>query len=320
MLLKISLEEPPPGVVFVFATTEPQKIANAAAPVMSRLQRFDFRRIGPTAIQMRLREVLKAEQLDAEDDALLLIALHADGGMSDALSVLDQCLSFGDGILTAARVRQALGLMDDEAYGDLLIAVADHDPGAGLCRDGARRRVRGADLAEFSGGLGELLRALVMHHYGTAPEGLPESTRNLIVSLAPRLGPEDTVRMLKLLGDAEAGIRRSANPRIVLETLLLRWALMDRAVDLRAILAGGAPLGVAPVRPIPDAVTPSAGSAVVAAGGAPRPMPHASNPASVPRPTSHVPSPGVGTPGLGLERRPGHSRPLARARCSESRR
>ena len=206
VLLKI-LEEPPPGVVFVFATTEPQKIANAAAPVMSRLQRFDFRRIGPTAIQLRLREVLKAEKLDAEDDALLLIALHADGGMRDALSVLDQCLSFGDGILTAARVRQALGLMDDEAYGDLLIAVADHDP-AQVFAVMARVAESGADLAEFSGGLGELLRALVMHHYGTAPEGLPESTRNLIVSLAPRLGPEDTVGMLKLLGDAEAGIRR----------------------------------------------------------------------------------------------------------------
>jgi DNA polymerase-3 subunit gamma/tau len=277
VLLKI-LEEPPPGVVFVFATTEPQKIANTAAPVMSRLQRFDFRRIGPTAIQLRLREVLKAEKLDAEDDALVLIARHADGGMRDALSVLDQCLSFGDGILTAARVRQALGLMDDESYGDLLIAVADHDP-AHIFAVMARVADSGADLAEFSGGLGELLRALVMHHYGTAPEGLPESTRNLIVSLAPRLGPEDTVRMLKLLGDAEAGIRRSANPRIVLETLLLRWALMDRAVDLREILAGGAPLGVAPVRPIPDPVRPLAGGSAPAGGEAPRPMPHAPPPA-----------------------------------------
>ncbi|MCA9723050.1 MAG: DNA polymerase III subunit gamma/tau, partial [Gemmatimonadetes bacterium] len=79
-LLKI-LEEPPPGVVFVFATTEPQKIANTAAPVMSRLQRFDFRRIGPVAIQERLRGVLAEEGVDAADDALLLIARHADGGM-----------------------------------------------------------------------------------------------------------------------------------------------------------------------------------------------------------------------------------------------
>src|SRR3954467_10658637 len=114
-LLKI-LEEPPPGVVFVFATTEPQKIAAAAAPVLSRLQRFDFRRIGPAAIRDRLRQVLAAEQLQAHDDALTLIARHADGGMRDALSALDQCLSFGEGIVTAERVREVLGLAGDELF------------------------------------------------------------------------------------------------------------------------------------------------------------------------------------------------------------
>src|SRR6476620_9614846 len=108
-LLKI-LEEPPPRVIFVFATTEPQKIAAAAAPVLSRLQRFDFRRIGPAAIKARLREVLTLEHIDADDDALTLIARHADGGMRDALSMLDQCLSFGEGAITAARVREILGL------------------------------------------------------------------------------------------------------------------------------------------------------------------------------------------------------------------
>src|ERR671912_1080560 len=123
-LLKI-LEEPPPRVVFVFATTEPQKIAAAAAPVMSRLQRFDFRRIGPAAIRGRLREVLTAEGIAADDDALTLIARHADGGMRDALSVLDQCLSFGEGAVTAARVREVLGLVEDELYAEALGLVAD---------------------------------------------------------------------------------------------------------------------------------------------------------------------------------------------------
>jgi len=249
VLLKI-LEEPPPGVVFVFATTEPQKIANAAAPVMSRLQRFDFRRIGPAAIQQRLRQVLDAEHLEAEDDALILIARHADGGMRDALSVLDQCLSFGEGRLSAARVRQALGLLDDEAYGQVLGAVADREPGRVFA---VMDRVvdSGADLAAFAGGLAELLRAIVMRHYGAEPEGLPESTRSLIADIAPRLGPEDAVRMLKMLGEAEGGLRRNANPRIGLETLLLRWAMMDRAVDLRAVLGGGAPLAGGTVKPIP---------------------------------------------------------------------
>src|SRR5437868_8537196 len=122
-LLKI-LEEPPPGVVFVFATTEPQKIAATAAPVLSRLQRFDFRRIGPAAIRARLRQVLDAERIEADDDALTLIARHADGGMRDALSVLDQCLSFGEGAVTAERVRDVLGLVGDDLYADVLRLVA----------------------------------------------------------------------------------------------------------------------------------------------------------------------------------------------------
>src|ERR1700674_1315148 len=122
-LLKI-LEEPPPRVVFVFATPEPQKIAQAAAPVMSRLQRFDFRRIGPHAIVERLQHVLAAEGVVAEDDALHLIAKSADGGMRDGLSILDQVLSFGEGPVTAERVREVLGLIPDDLYGEMLPVIA----------------------------------------------------------------------------------------------------------------------------------------------------------------------------------------------------
>src|SRR5207247_699042 len=105
-LLKI-LGEPPPRVVFVFATTEPQKIAQTAAPILSRLQRFDFRRIGPHAIVDRLRHVVSAEGLSADDEALHLIARSADGGMRDGLSMLDQVVSFGEGPVTAAGVGAA---------------------------------------------------------------------------------------------------------------------------------------------------------------------------------------------------------------------
>src|SRR5207245_1910276 len=122
-LLKI-LEEPPPRVVFVFATTEPQKIAQSATPILSRLQRFDFRRIGPRAIVERLKQVLAAEGLTAEEDALQLIAKSADGGMRDGLSLLDQVLSFGEGPVTVERVRGVLGLIPDETYGELLQLVA----------------------------------------------------------------------------------------------------------------------------------------------------------------------------------------------------
>src|SRR2546428_2016019 len=128
-LLKI-LEEPPSRVVFVFATTEPQKIAQSAAPILSRLQRFDFRRIGPRAIADRLRHVAAAEGLAADDDALHLIAKSADGGMRDGLSILDQVVSFGEGPVTAVRVREVLGLISDDVYGELLRLVSERDPKA----------------------------------------------------------------------------------------------------------------------------------------------------------------------------------------------
>ncbi|HKT58612.1 MAG TPA: DNA polymerase III subunit gamma/tau, partial [Gemmatimonadales bacterium] len=236
-LLKV-LEEPPPRVVFVFATTEPQKIAAAAAPVLSRLQRFDFRRIGPAAIRDRLRQVLDAEGIAATDDALTLIARHADGGMRDALSVLDQCLSFGEGTITAERVREVLGLVGDELYAEVLALVAERRP-EGIFPLVDRLDNAGADLAEFMAGAGETLRALLMLQLGNEPEGLTEGLRQALQAHRERLEAGDVLRMLRLLADNETAIRRSANPRLIVETLLLRWTMLDRIVDLAQVLVAG---------------------------------------------------------------------------------
>jgi DNA polymerase-3 subunit gamma/tau len=246
-LLKI-LEEPPPGVVFVFATTEPQKIAQAAAPVMSRLQRFDFRRIGPAAIRERLREVARAEGIQAEDDALTLIARSADGGMRDALSVLDQCLSFGDGVLTVKGVRSILGLVDDDLYGQVLAMVAGRSPEQvfPLIETLAES---GADLVEFINGAAEMFRALLMLQLGAEPEGVTEALRQHLEKHRSAFQPGDVLRMLKVLADQEQGFRRSANPRLMVETLLLRWTLMDKVVDLEQVLAGMNGPAAPPSRP-----------------------------------------------------------------------
>ena len=238
-LLKI-LEEPPPRVVFVFATTEPQKIASTAAPVLSRLQRFDFRRIGPAAIRNRLSEVLGIEGIKADDDALTLIARHADGGMRDALSLLDQCLSFGEGTVTVERVREVLGLVADESYAEVCRIVVERD-GAGVFRLVEQVLDSGADLGEFMNGAAEMLRALLMVQVGAEPEGLTESARAMLERYRSQLEPGDILRMLRLLADNETAIRRSGNARLVVETLLLRWAMLDRVVDLQAVLDGAPP-------------------------------------------------------------------------------
>src|SRR5207237_7174582 len=127
-LLKI-LEEPPPRVIFVFATTEPQKIQQAAPPILSRTQRFDFRRISVQGIVARLKAVLKQENIQADDDALVPIARRADGGMRDALSLLDQVLSFAEGRIKLDDVVRVLGLLSDELYLELFDIVAERRHG-----------------------------------------------------------------------------------------------------------------------------------------------------------------------------------------------
>src|SRR5690349_20298840 len=156
-LLKI-LEEPPPRVVFVFATTEPQKIAQAAAPVLSRLQRFDFRRIGPADVKARLESVLAAEHIAAEPEALAMIARAADGSMRDALSLTDQSLSLGEGPLTADRVRDALGLVPEEEYLATLDLIAERRAGDVFPLI-QRLAESGVDFSAFLAGLADMLRA-----------------------------------------------------------------------------------------------------------------------------------------------------------------
>src|SRR6266498_3046066 len=269
-LLKI-LEEPPARVVFVFATTEPQKIANTAAPILSRLQRFHFRRIGPHAIVARLKEVAKAEQLSVEDDALHLIAKSANGGMRDALSLLDQVLSFGKGPVTAGRVREVLGLIPDELYGEMLRTIVGRDP-AGVFPLVERLLEGGADLGEFVNGAAETLRALLLVGVGGQPEGMTEGLLAVVREYAPQLPPGDIVRLLTILSDSEERLSRSANTRLLVEVLLLRWAMLDRTVELSEVIEalgkgeGGrgkgttAPASVpAPAVPVPPPSSPVPG-------------------------------------------------------------
>src|SRR5881296_909295 len=233
-LLKI-LEEPPSRVVFVFATTEPQKIAQSAAPILSRLQRFDFRRIGPHAIADRLRHVVSAEGLSADDEALHLIAKSADGGMRDGLSILDQVVSFGEGPVTAARVREVLGLISDDVYGDLLRLVSERDAKAVFPL--VERLVdAGADLGEFVAGAGELVRAVLLANLGGKPEGFTDALLALIERYRSSLPAPDLVRLLAVLSELEPQLRSSGNARLAVELLLLRWAMMSRTVEIGQVL------------------------------------------------------------------------------------
>ena len=235
-LLKV-LEEPPPRVVFVFATTEPQRIAQAAAPVLSRLQRFDFRRIGPADVKARLQSVLADERIEAEPEALSMIARAADGSMRDALSLTDQALSLGEGALTAERVRDALGLVAEDEYIVVLDLIAERRAGD-VFPLMQRLGELGIDFGGFLTGLADMLRAQLAVTLGSTAVEVSERARVALVERRDRLSAGDLLRMLSALGELEQRFRKSGQQQLLLETLLVRFALLDRSVAIEDVLRG----------------------------------------------------------------------------------
>lgn len=233
-LLKI-LEEPPPRVVFVFATTEPQKIAQSAAPVLSRLQRFDFKRIGPAEIRERLAHVLTEERIASEPEALASIARGADGSMRDALSLTDQVLSMGDGRVTADRVRDALGLVPEDEFIALIDIIADRRA-ADVFPTVARLADAGIDFGGFLNGLGDTLRALLTIVLGGSATDVSEHGRAALEARRDRLSASDLLRMLQLITELEPRFKKSGQQQLLVETLLVRFALLDRAVEIEGLI------------------------------------------------------------------------------------
>ncbi len=241
-LLKI-LEEPPPRVVFVFATTEPQKIAQAAAPVLSRLQRFDFKRIGPADVRTRLASVLAAEKVKSEPEALVMLSRAADGSMRDALSLADQALSLGDGTLTAARVREALGLVAEDEYLAMLDIILERRA-ADVFPAVARLVDQGVDLPGFLTGFADVLRSLLTVQLGGGGDDLSETLKTALGARRSALGNGDVLRMLTALTELEPRFRRSGQQQLLLETILVRFALLDHTVELEQLLGAlGSPSG-----------------------------------------------------------------------------
>ncbi|WP_373061330.1 DNA polymerase III subunit gamma/tau [Gemmatimonas sp.] len=233
-LLKV-LEEPPPRVVFVFATTEAQKVLPT---VISRLQRFDLKRIGPAEIRERLASVLTEEGIHFEPDALGMIAGAADGGLRDALSLTDQVLSLGETAeVTSERVRTALGLVPEEEYLSLLDIIAQRRA-VDVFGAVQRQADGGVDLILLLAGIGRMLRAQLTIALGGVPPELSERMRVALNERKGQLSAGDLLRMLHALLEIEPMYRRSGQPQLLLETLLVRFALLDRTVELEEVIKG----------------------------------------------------------------------------------
>jgi DNA polymerase-3 subunit gamma/tau len=231
-LLK-TLEEPPEHVVFIFATTEVQSVPET---ILSRCQRFNFRRIPTGQISAHLETIARAEGIGAEDGALHLLASRADGALRDAESLFDQVVSFGADISQQA-VEQVLGLVDRELYFELVDAIGDAAPKRVLDLIG-RAVDEGADIEEFVQGLVELLRHLLfVKIQGSASKlDVAEGDGERYVEIAESLAAEDVLRMMQSLLDLGADLRHSVQPRFRVEIALVHLALMGRAVDVGQLL------------------------------------------------------------------------------------
>ena len=231
-LLK-TLEEPPEHVVFIFATTEVQSVPDT---ILSRCQRFNFRRISSGQIAAHLGIIAQAEGIEVEEGALHLLASRADGALRDAESLLDQVVSLGEEVSQQAVVR-VLGLVDRGLYFELLDAMREAAP-ARVLDIVAQAVDEGADIEEFVYGLVELLRHLLFAKIqgGTDELDMAEDARRRCGELAAAMAAEDLLRMMQSLLDLEADIKRSVQPRFRVEIALVHLALMGRSVDVGELL------------------------------------------------------------------------------------
>jgi DNA polymerase-3 subunit gamma/tau len=233
-LLK-TLEEPPPRVIFIFATTEPQKIP---ATIHSRCQRYDFRRIVPEQILDRLIYICGKENIAFEKTALSLIATKADGSMRDALSLLDQVLSYCPEKIDERAARMVMGLVPREVYARVMDAVALRKP-ADVLVIVREVLLEGFELHEFVLGFEQHLRDLLFSRLSGALEGreFEEETIAALRSSAQRFSEGDLLRMMELVQRFERDLKRSVFPRFALELLLLKLVYLDSTVSLERVIA-----------------------------------------------------------------------------------
>jgi DNA polymerase III subunit gamma/tau len=267
-LLK-TLEEPPDRVIFVMATTEPDKLADT---IRSRSQHFHFRALSFAEINGALAEIAKKEGLKADPEALGVMARAAEGSLRDALSLLEQARSYSGTEITDASVRELLGVVPEEALGELVTAIEQHSADKVLelvhrfqkegrnlqhfCRE-TIRHFRNLLVAKVCGADSELIAA--------TPEQRPELAR-----AAALFSEEDLTRYFQILLDTDDDLRRKPDPRIHLEMGLLRMVNASRLAPLEKVLAElngeGAPRATAThsATPVPSR---SAGSSASSAAG-----------------------------------------------------
>ncbi len=234
-LLK-TLEEPPAYVIFILATTEVHKIP---ITILSRCQRYDFKRISLETIADRLRELTQAEQIQAEDKALMYIAKAADGSLRDGLSLLDQCVAFHYGkLLTYENALEVLGAVDSSVFSRMFNAVAD-----GRTRDCITELeeivIQGRELGQFVTDFIWYLRNLLLVQSADNPEGLVDLSEENLKQLkadAVKTDGNTLMRYIRVFSDLSSQLRYASQKRVLLEVALIRLTHPAMEPDLDSVL------------------------------------------------------------------------------------
>ena len=298
-LLK-TLEEPPSHVVFIMCTTDPQKVPET---IQSRCQRFDFHRLSNEEIIARLGAVCTAEDVQFEGDALDLVAHRAQGGMRDALTMLEQLIAFGDGNVTMEVANDVLGSLDVDDMSGIVRSIATRD--AAACFTWVSEYVEtGADLARFVRDLAAYVRDLYVLSLtdGAVAVNAPQSSLPRMSGEAQMFGIDRLAYILRVLGDLNTELRTSTNPRLsfeigltrmvrpqsdlTLESLAARVEVLERALAQGAVAAPAAAQPAAAAQQ-PASVPPAANAGYRQPAAAPA---VAARPAVVPSPARVQPT------------------------------
>ncbi len=280
-LLK-TLEEPPEHAIFVLATTEPDRVPET---VRSRCQRFDFRRIPTGEIVEHLRHLVQVEGGKAESEALVAIARRSTGSMRDSISLLDQLLSYGDEVLTAARVEAVLGLVSQGAIGTLVDHMASGDSAGGLAL--LNQLVsEGIELGQLADQVVAYLRGVLLARISQSADllDLSQDVRARMAKQAQQINTPALLQAVKEWSDARAALRDQVPgaPQLPLELAFLRSAAASvetpgatGAAPALAAPTPAAPMPAvpAPVAPAPVAPAPDESAAIGGSATVPRPSP-----------------------------------------------
>ena len=243
-LLK-TLEEPPPHVIFIMATTDAHKVP---ATILSRTQRFDFKHISINDISEYLKQILESENIKYDTDGIRLIAQKADGSLRDSLSLLDQTIAYASDALDVETIRDVLGIIKENVFLNIIQTIEKRDHKE-VIHQLSQLIDAGYAISDFISGFNDFLRNCMIQKTGeSAKLNLSENSLNWL-QMGCRFSTADFLRMLDLSLQFESKLRFLQQPQISLEALFIKLSMMDASVDIASILSGEVPKTISVKKP-----------------------------------------------------------------------